>query len=117
MACSIDNKEIDLKVSCFITQDEEKKCGIQRFFNGAWIPSAAVCELERRARMISFSTSGSQGGSSSSSSPYALSKYPRSDSYATSNDMNWGVLRGVISQNIPNWGYSPSSSSGSSSSN
>jgi hypothetical protein len=44
--------------------------------------------------------------SSSASEALVFKKYSRSNSAAASSDMNWGLLRGVVQQNISNWGRS-----------
>jgi hypothetical protein len=41
-----------------------------------------------------------------SSTPVTLISFTRSNAYAVSSDNNWGLLRGVITNNIPNWGQS-----------
>ncbi len=41
-----------------------------------------------------------------SATPVTLISFTRSNAYAVSSDNNWGVLRGVITNNIPNWGQS-----------
>ena len=70
--------------------------------------SSATSSSSSRASSSSSATSSSssRASSSSSSTASALRTYTRSAANPTTSDMNWGVLRGVIQQNIPNWGNS-----------